>query len=77
MVVWLDGWGILIDTVLAVIIIVSLFLRSRVNAVTASNAMSEVADSGNAVKVKRNPPPTRRQRAIQREQARRAKESSK
>jgi inorganic phosphate transporter, PiT family len=76
-VVWLDGWGVLIDTVLAVIIIVGLFLRSRVNAVTASNAMSEVAESGTAVNVKRNPPPTRRQRAIQREQARRAKESSK
>jgi len=76
-VVWLDGWGILIDTVLAVIIIVGLFLRSRVNAVTAGNAMSEVAESGTAVNVKRNPPPTRRQRAIQREQARRTKESSK
>ena len=29
-----------------------------------------VADSGKAVKVKRNPPPTRRQRAIAREEAR-------
>ena len=69
MVRWLDGWGILIDAVAAVIVIVALFLRSRVNAVTAGNAMSEVAESGTAVKVKRNPPPTRRQRAIQREQA--------
>jgi len=77
MVRWLDGWGILIDAVAAVIVIVALFLRSRVNAVTAGNAMSEVAESGAAVKVKRNPPPTRRQRAIQREQLRRAKESSK
>jgi PiT family inorganic phosphate transporter len=67
-VVWLGGWGILIDAVIAVVIIVGLFLRSRRNAVTAANAMSEVADSGRAVKVKRNPPPTRRGR--QRQQAR-------
>jgi PiT family inorganic phosphate transporter len=33
--------------------------------------MSEVADSGAAIKVKRNPPPTRRQRAAAREEARR------
>jgi PiT family inorganic phosphate transporter len=32
--------------------------------------MSEVAASGRAVKVKRNPPPTRRQRALAREEAR-------
>ena len=31
----------------------------------------EVAESGRAVKVKRNPPPTRRQRAVAREDARR------
>lgn len=64
-------WGIVIDTVLAVAVILGLFLRSRRNAVTAANAMSEVAESGRAVKVKRNPPPTRRQRAIAREEARR------
>ncbi len=34
--------------------------------------MSEVADSGAAVKVKRNPPPTRRQRALSRDEADRA-----
>jgi len=67
---WLGGWGVLVDAILAVIIIVGLFLRSRRDAVTASNAMSEVADSGLAVKVKRNPPPTRRQRRIAREEAR-------
>lgn len=61
-VVWLGGWGIAIDAVIAVAIILGLFLRSRRNEVNASNAMSEVADSGRAVKVKRNPPPTRRQR---------------
>ena len=69
-VVWLGGWGIAIDAVLAVAIIVGLFLRSRRNEVNAGNAMSEVADSGKAVKVKRNPPPTRRQRALQRRQER-------
>ena len=63
-VVWFGTWGVLVDAVLAAIVILGIFLRSRRNAVTAANAMSEVADSGRAVKVKRNPPPTRRQRAI-------------
>ena len=71
-VVWLGTWGVMIDAVLAVLIVLALFLRSRRNSVNASNAMSEVADSGKAVKVKRNPPPTRRQRAIAREEAREA-----
>ena len=71
MVVWLGFWGIIIDAVLAVVLIFGLFLRSRRDEVNASNAMSEVAESGRAVKVKRNPPPTRRQRAIAREEARR------
>jgi PiT family inorganic phosphate transporter len=70
MVVWLGFWGIVLDTVIAVLIVTALFLRSRINAVTASNAMSEVAESGTAVKVKRNPPPTRRQRELAREEAR-------
>lgn len=70
-VVWFGFWGIMIDAILAVLIIFGLFLRSRRDEVTASNAMSEVADSGKAVKVKRNPPPTRRQRALAREEARR------
>lgn len=70
-VVWLGFWGILLDTVLAAVIVAALFVRSRRDAVTANNAMSEVAESGTAVKVKRNPPPTRRQRAITREDARR------
>ncbi|MEU1973525.1 inorganic phosphate transporter [Microbacterium sp. NPDC019599] len=74
-VVWLGGWGILIDAILAVLIIVGLFLRSRRDEVNAANAMSEVADSGMAVKVKRNPPPTRRAR--RREQQQRDKEASK
>jgi PiT family inorganic phosphate transporter len=79
LVVWTDsfgmGWlGILIDAVLAVVIVLGLFLRSRRDEVHAGNAMSEVAESGRAVKVKRNPPPTRRQRAILREAARRQAE---
>jgi PiT family inorganic phosphate transporter len=69
-VVWLGFWGIVLDTVIAGLIVTALFLRSRINAVTASNAMSEVAESGTAVKVKRNPPPTRRQRELAREEAR-------
>ncbi|CDJ99149.1 putative low-affinity inorganic phosphate transporter [Microbacterium sp. C448] len=71
-VVWLGTWGVVIDAVLAVLIVIALFLRSRRNSVNAANAMSEVADSGKAVKVKRNPPPTRRQRALAREEARAA-----
>jgi len=74
-VVWLPAWGILIDAILAVIIIAGLFWRSRLDAVTAANAMSEVAESGAAVKVKRNPPPTRR--AAQRKQERRDQEAPK
>ncbi|MBN9192625.1 inorganic phosphate transporter [Microbacterium sp.] len=70
----LGTWGIFIDALLALAIIVALFLQSRRNRVTASNAMSEVAESGRAVKVKRNPPPTRRQREIEREEARRRAE---
>jgi len=70
-VVWLGQIvGVLVGAVAAVIIILAIFLRSRRNAVTSANAMSGVAESAGAVKVKRNPPPTRRQRALLREQAR-------
>ncbi|MEZ5111399.1 MAG: anion permease [Microbacteriaceae bacterium] len=69
-VVALPGWGILIDFVLAVVIVAAIFVRSRRHEVNSSNAMSDVAESGTAVKVKRNPPPTRRQRQILREEAR-------
>ncbi len=70
------GWGmptvgILLDAALAFVLILFLFLHSRRSHVDASNAMSEVADSGAAVKVKRNPPPTRRQRRMLRDEARR------
>jgi len=77
MVAWLGGVGILIDAVFAVVVILTIFGLSRRNAVTAANAMSEVAESGNAIRVKRNPPPTRRQRAAMRAEARREKEDSK
>jgi inorganic phosphate transporter, PiT family len=77
MVAWLGGWGILIDAIVAVAVIMTIFILSRRNAVTSANAMSEVAESGTAVKVKRNPPPTRRQRALERAAARREKEESK
>jgi PiT family inorganic phosphate transporter len=63
-VVWLGFWGIMIDAVLAVAVILGLFLRSRRNQVHAGNAMSEVAESGRAVEVTPNPPPTRRRQAL-------------
>src|SRR5690606_12435940 len=56
-VVWLGVWGVFVDAVLALAVIVGLFLRSRRNRVDAGNAMSDVADSGHAIKIKRNPPP--------------------
>lgn len=63
LVVWLGTTGVIIDAIIAVIIIVGLFLFSRRNHVDSSNAMSEVAESGHAIKVPRTPPPNRRQRA--------------
>ncbi|MFT4258446.1 inorganic phosphate transporter [Microbacterium sp.] len=62
---WLGGWGVAIDAVLAVAIIVGLFLRSRHDAVTHSNAMSDVAESGLAVDLPEAPGPTRRQSRIE------------
>ena len=64
-VLW-GGWGVAIDAVLAVAVILGLFLRSRRNAVTANNAFSEVAASGHAVEVPDAPPLTARQRRLQR-----------
>ena len=60
------GWGVLIDAILALAVIIGLFLRSRRNAVTANNAFSEVADSGLAVEVPEEPPLTPRQVRAQR-----------
>lgn len=64
LVVWLGAWGIAIDAVVAVVVIVGLFLRSRKDAVDSGNAMSAVSESATAVKVKKNPPPTRRAQRI-------------
>lgn len=64
LVVFLGNWGVAIDAVLAVAIIVMLFLRSRRNAVTADNAMSDVAESGHAVDLPETPPLTRRQQRV-------------
>lgn len=68
LVVWLGNWGVVIDAVIAVIIIIGLFLRSRRNAVTSENAMSDVAESGHAIELPEKPPLTRRQQRF--EQAR-------
>jgi PiT family inorganic phosphate transporter len=66
LVVWLGGWGVAIDAVLGLAIIIGLYLRSRVNAVTSDNAMSsDVADSGHAIEHPDVPPPTRRQTRIE------------
>lgn len=63
---WWGLWGVLADALVAVIIIGALFWRSRKDEVTAANAMSEVAESGHAVKVKGKPRrPTRRRRRMQ------------
>lgn len=64
LVVWLGPWGVAIDAVLAVAIILGLYMRSRRNAVTPANAMSDVAESHLAVEVPDTPPPTRRQQRI-------------
>lgn len=69
LVVWLGNWGVAIDAVLAVTVIVVLYLRSRRNAVTSENAMSDVAESGHAVELPDSPPPTRRQQRIEQAKA--------
>ncbi|KAA0961256.1 inorganic phosphate transporter [Microbacterium sp. ANT_H45B] len=66
LITWLGTWGIAIDAVLALVVIIGLFVRSRKDAVTPANAMSDVAESGLAVEHPDMPPPTRRQqRAIE------------
>lgn len=64
LITWLGTWGIAIDAVLALAVIIGLFLRSRKDAVTHANAMSDVAESGLAVELPDTPPPTRRQQRI-------------
>lgn len=69
-VVTLGHWGVLVDAIIALVVIVGLFLYSRRDMVHASNAMSDVAASGHAIEVADAPPPTRRQKIILREQER-------
>ncbi|WP_309101959.1 anion permease [Microbacterium sp.] len=69
LVVWLGNWGVAIDAVLALVVIVGLYLRSRRDAVTHANAMSDVAESGLAVELPDAPPPTRRQQRIEQAKA--------
>lgn len=64
-VMWFHGWGVLIDAVIALVVIVGLFLRSRKNAVTSANAMSDVAESGHVVDLPDVPGPTRRTSRIE------------
>ncbi|WP_308799819.1 inorganic phosphate transporter [Agromyces silvae] len=52
--------GILIDTVVGVIVIVGIFLWSKRSEVSSGNVVSEVAASGTAVKIKKNPKPKRK-----------------
>ncbi|GAA1514674.1 PiT family inorganic phosphate transporter [Agromyces terreus] len=49
--------GVIIDAILGAGVIITIFLLSQRNEVSASNVVSEVADSGRAVKIKRNPKP--------------------
>lgn len=60
MVAHLGVIGVLIDAVVGVAVIVGIFVWSRRSAVTPENVVSEVADSGRAVKIKRNPKPKQR-----------------
>lgn len=65
LVIRLGTWGVAIDAVLALAIIISLFLYSRRNEVTHANAMSDVAGSGLAVDQPEVPGPTRRASRIE------------
>ncbi|MRX42699.1 inorganic phosphate transporter [Agromyces kandeliae] len=52
--------GVLIDAVAAAVVIGGIFLWSRRDEVSHRNVLSEVADSGLAVKIKRSPEPKRK-----------------
>ncbi|MFC9917833.1 inorganic phosphate transporter [Agromyces binzhouensis] len=52
--------GVLIDAVAAAVVIGGIFLWSRRDEVSHRNVLSEVADSGRAVKIKRSPEPKRK-----------------
>ncbi|GAA1747912.1 inorganic phosphate transporter [Agromyces humatus] len=55
--------GVLIDAVVGVTVIIGIFLWSRRSEVSPDNVLSEVADSGRAVKIKRNPKPKKKVKA--------------
>ena len=52
--------GILVDTIVGAAVVGGIFLWSRRNEVSHRNVLSEVADSGRAVKIKRNPKPKKK-----------------
>ncbi|HZW41145.1 MAG TPA: anion permease [Agromyces sp.] len=52
--------GVIIDAVAGAAVIATIFLWSRRNEVSHKNVVSEVAASGSAVKIKRNPKPKRK-----------------
>jgi PiT family inorganic phosphate transporter len=52
--------GVLVDTVVGAAVIGTIFLWSRRNEISHRNVLSEVADSGRAVKIKGNPKPKRK-----------------
>ncbi len=52
--------GVIIDAIAGVVVISAIFLWSRRNEVSHRNVVSEVAASGRAVKIKRNPKPKRK-----------------
>jgi inorganic phosphate transporter, PiT family len=52
--------GVLIDAIVGVIVIAGIFVWSRRNEVSHKNVVSEVAASGRAVKIKRNPKPKKK-----------------
>ncbi len=70
LVVWLGNWGVAIDAVIAVLIILGLYMRSRVATPSRPpTAMSDVAESGMAIELPDTPPPTRRQQRIEQAKA--------
>jgi PiT family inorganic phosphate transporter len=52
--------GVIIDAIAGAVVIATIFLWSRRNEVSHKNVVSEVAASGTAVKIKRNPKPKRK-----------------
>ena len=52
--------GVIIDAIAGAAVIATIFLWSRRNEVSHKNVVSEVAASGSAVKIKRNPKPKRK-----------------